>query len=183
MGGRISSNINNFKIKNIAREGKASQSDNYSSRYGLAHVAIDGNKDGRWSGKSVTHTRSHGKAAWWRLDFSKMYYVSVIRIWNRLDCCSNRLNGVTVRVNDDNKLIATLDTRKGNPIEVKVNGDVKRITIYGSTSFVSLAEVEVFGRISSNINNFKIKNIAREGKTSQSDNYSSRYGLAHVAID
>ena len=50
--------------KNIAGEGKASQSNNYSSKYGLARVAIDGNKDGRWGSRSVTHTSKTGKAAW-----------------------------------------------------------------------------------------------------------------------
>ena len=45
---------------------------------------------------------------------------------------------------DDHKIIATLDTRWGNPIEIEVNGDLKRITILGGSSYLSLAEVEVF---------------------------------------
>jgi len=132
------------KDKNIASKGKASQSDNYLGKYGLAHLAIDGNTDGRWSSKSVTHTSKTGKSAWWRLDFSKTYHVSKIRIWNRVDCCSDRLNGVTV-LDDQNKILARLDTKKGNPIEIKVDDDLKRITIYGGSSYLSLAEVEVFG--------------------------------------
>ena len=64
------------------------------------NLAIDGNTDGRWASKSVTHTAKTGKDAWWRLDFSQTYHVSKISIWNRVDCCSERLNGVTVRVDD-----------------------------------------------------------------------------------
>jgi len=163
---------------NIASEGKASQSDNLSSKVGHAPVAIDGNTDGRWTRGSVTHTKSKGKAAYWRLDFSKSYYVSTIRIWNRIDCCSDRLNGVIV-TNQDRKILGTLNTARGNPNVLNVNGFIKQIVIIGGTSYVSLAEVEVFGHIEV----AEGKNIAREGKASQVDNIHRKYGHAAAAID
>ena len=49
------------------------QSENYSSQYELALVAIDGNTDGRWNSKSVTETSMMGKDAQWRFGFSKSY--------------------------------------------------------------------------------------------------------------
>ena len=100
--------------ENIAGERKATQCDSWAGKYGFAHLAVDGNTDGRWNSKSVTHTTKQGKDAWWRLDFSKTYYVSKIRIWNRVDCCSERLNGVTIRVDDQNNILVTLDPSKGN---------------------------------------------------------------------
>jgi len=168
--------------KNIACEGKASQSDNYAGKYGFAHLAIDGNTDGRWSSKSVTHTSKQGKDAWWRLDFSKTYYVSEIRIWNRVDCCSERLNGVTVRLDGGKKnILVTLNIKKGNPIVIKVNDALNRITINGGTSYLSLAEVEVFGHAIADFETFT--NIAVKGKASQCDNWAGNQGLAHLAID
>merc|ERR1719204_219775 len=97
-------------------------------------------------GKSVTFTRRKGRAAWWRLDFSKTYEVSEIRIWNRNDCCSKRLNGAVVVVND-NTFVGMLSTQKGNPNVFKVDLDVQRLAVFGRRSYLSLAEVEVFGRL------------------------------------
>ena len=94
----------------------------------------------------MTHTSKEGRDAWWRMDFSKMYYVSKIRIWNRVDCCSACLNGVKVKFDGGQKnSLVTLDSRKGNPTEIMVDDDSKSITIYGGNSYLSLAEVEVFG--------------------------------------
>jgi len=168
-----------ISIKNIAREGSASQSDNADPEQGHAGVAIDGNTDGNWGGKSVTHTSTAGKDAWWRLDFPNTYYVYTIRIWNRLDCCSERLNGATVRVDNRENILAELVTSKGNPIVIKVDDDVNFITIYGGNSVLSLAEVEVFGYIKI----YGIHNIASEGKATQSDNLDPEHGHAGVAID
>ena len=50
-----------------------------------------------------------------------------------------------IRIDDHQNILATLDTSKGNPIEIKVDNYLKRITIYGGNNYLSLAEVEVFG--------------------------------------
>jgi len=55
------------------------------------------------------------------------------------------VNGATVTVDGQENILAELDTSKGNPNEIEVNGDLKSITIYGGDSVLSLAEVEVFG--------------------------------------
>jgi len=131
--------------KNIASKGKARQVDNYSKHFGHAHLAIDGNTNG-WCCSSVTHTKSQGTKAWWRLDFSKTYVVSKIRIWNRAGSTMWRLYGV--QVTTDNKYLSTLNPWwSGNPIEIKVNREVTYITIFGKFSYLSLAEVEVFGHV------------------------------------
>ena len=60
---------------------------------------------------------------------------------------SGCLNGATIRVDDQNNILVTLDSSKGNPIELKVNDDLKRITIYGgkSSSSMGLAHVAIDG--------------------------------------
>ena len=84
---------------------------------------------------------------------------------------SGCLNGATIRVDDHRDILATLD----------VNDGLKRITINGGNSYLSLAEVEVFGYAKPEFDSYK--NIAGEGKASQWDNGHVKYGLAHLAID
>ena len=45
--------------------------------------------------KTCTHTNGAG---WWEVDLGGVYTVQYVRIKNRVDCCSNRLDGVKVLV-------------------------------------------------------------------------------------
>ena len=57
---------------------------------GFAEKAIDGITNGHyWSG-SVTHTRTSN--SWWAGDLGSQQSISQIKIYNRTDCCKNRLN-------------------------------------------------------------------------------------------
>ena len=57
---------------------------------GKASRAVDGNTDGQWGNNSVTHT-SDERSAWWEVDLGDVYEIDRIIIWNRQDCCWERL--------------------------------------------------------------------------------------------
>jgi len=64
---------------------------------GDAKRAIDGNNDGNYGRRSCTHTSAE-KPAWWRIDLMKDYLVNNVRVWNRSDCCQNRLHNFEVQI-------------------------------------------------------------------------------------
>ncbi|MBI4976770.1 MAG: SUMF1/EgtB/PvdO family nonheme iron enzyme [Spirochaetes bacterium] len=80
--------------KNIAPQGKASQSTTASGAD--AARAIDGRTDGAWSSGSVTHT-TEKIPGWWELDLGAEKNIESIRVWNRTDCCGDRLVGANIQ--------------------------------------------------------------------------------------
>ena len=76
--------------------GTASQSS--TGHGGIASRAVDGNTNQQYQSNSCTHTEGFNQP-WWRLDFGMTKRVSKVEVWNRADCCSDRLSGVEVRVN------------------------------------------------------------------------------------
>lgn len=82
---------------------QASQSNRYNH---IAHAynAIDGNTNTHYiDGRSCTHTWPADKPAWWRLDLLKAAVVTKVKIWNRSDCCSERLSNFVVSVGNNPK--------------------------------------------------------------------------------
>lgn len=78
--------------------------------------AVDGNVSGQWSQGSVTHTTT-GSRRNWRIAFNKQEAIKSIRIYNRTDCCSDRLEGATLELwsNSTVKAVHTLNgDRKQN---------------------------------------------------------------------
>jgi RHS repeat-associated protein len=121
--------------------------------------AVDGNTDGNFWDNSVTHT-NYDTNAWWQVDLGSSQWVSTINIWNRTDCCSDRLTDYWVFVSDQPFLAtdtpATLQSRVGtwsshqttapNPstaITVGAEGRYVRVQLSG-TNNLSLAEVQVW---------------------------------------
>ncbi|MEM6963112.1 MAG: discoidin domain-containing protein [Bacteroidota bacterium] len=84
-------------IGNIALAGTATQSSISSG--GSASRAIDGITSGVYGDNSVTHTSSESNA-WWELDLGTVQDIGTIDLWNRTDCCSNRLSDFYVFVSD-----------------------------------------------------------------------------------
>ncbi|PIX09037.1 MAG: hypothetical protein COZ75_08985, partial [Flavobacteriaceae bacterium CG_4_8_14_3_um_filter_34_10] len=82
---------------NIALFKPAKQKNTFEA--GHANRAVDGNKDGHWHRRSVTHT--HGTdSPWWEVDLLDVYDISSISIYNRTDCCPDRLNNFTIMVSN-----------------------------------------------------------------------------------
>lgn len=161
---------------NIASEGTATQVDTYGSS--PAWLAIDGITDGNFKEHPGTHTISRGKNAWWRLTFRSEYIIEEIRIWNRLDCCTLRLKGVTVWVGD--KQVGRIESGDHFHRFPNINAIAAEITIKGfdeKDGYLSFAEVEVFGE------SYPWKNIANKGKAVQAGNLETIRGIAELAID
>jgi len=146
---------------NLAQGKTATQSSTLVG-YGPAGAsnAVDGNTDGNFYDGSVSHTNSEANA-WWQVDLGSAATVSSISIWNRTDCCMDRLNDYWVFVSDtpfgSSDTPTTLQNRAGtwsshqvgypNPsttITANAQGRYVRVQLSG-TNYLSLAEVQVFG--------------------------------------
>ena len=78
--------------KNIARYKPTTQGS--TGWGGLSSRAVDGTKSGRYSKGSVTHTQVYNN--WWEVDLLKPYELSKIIVYNRTDCCNNRLRNANI---------------------------------------------------------------------------------------
>src|SRR5579871_6711278 len=64
-----------------------------------AVAAVDGNPDGNYFDGSVTAT-NFDTNAWWQVDLGSSTAIGSIKIWNRTDCCGDRLSDYWVFVSD-----------------------------------------------------------------------------------
>ncbi len=141
---------------NLAKGRKASQSSVAAG--GVPQRAVDGNKNGNFRNKSVTHTKDQVRP-WWQVDLGGRFQIDTIRLYNRTDCCGQRLNNAVVMVSDKPFRGNPLKARRGDGIRrtsigrsrashtIKVGrtGRYVRIQLPGKAP-LSLAEVEVIGR-------------------------------------
>ena len=144
----------------LARGQTATQS---STAYGgVAGRAVDGNFRGSvYSNGSVTATSAENQP-WWQVDLAHTYQLSRIVIWNRADCCAERLANFYVFVSDKDmrgRALAELlaDNSVWNYHQVTAlaaNGNLNLPTPSKGrfiriqkvdTGILSLAEVRVYG--------------------------------------
>ena len=132
------------KYKNIAQQGNATQIDDWVP-YGEhgAEKAIDGDINGVWNQNSITQTKTAGSDAWWKVTFRKWYYIDEIWLYNREDCCQERMVGATVFVGM--KLLPGKGTQERVSIMKDVNLSGWMVEVRGGTAYLSLAEVDVYG--------------------------------------
>jgi hypothetical protein len=147
--------------ENIALGKPARQS---STTLGAAGLAVDGNTDGRFAADSVTHTDADPNA-WLEVDLGKPEWIDYVRIWNRTDCCAERLSHYWVFISekpfDPHDTALQLAARPGvwgrralpaNPDRIlltsRARGRYVRVQLGGeqalAQSFLSLAELQVF---------------------------------------
>lgn len=147
--------------QNLALTGTATQSDTqqWNSANG-PHKAIDGNRDGDVDSGSVTVTY-RVTDAWWELDLGSVRSIDHIVLWNRTDCCSERLRNFHVFVSDkpfEVKDIKNTLTQAGvsdhffrgtagrrTEIAVGRTGRYVRVQLDYEDAVLQLAEVEVMG--------------------------------------
>jgi len=86
--------------ENIATRGEATQSS--MSAGGVAPRAIDGSSNGAHSAGSVTHTALQ-RDPWWEVELAVPSPIHRIEVFNRTDCCSERLDGCRVTVLGENR--------------------------------------------------------------------------------
>lgn len=94
--------------------------------------------------RSVTHTKER-KDQWWRLDLGKTYAINMIVVYNRNDCCQERINGAKVYAGE--KLCGQISyIRDVNSYWMSCGGaSASSIKIIQENDHLSLAEVNVFG--------------------------------------
>lgn len=158
----VSFSLANFQPPtNLALGKAADQSSTYVFQWVAAAAAVDGNTDGSFFDKSLTHTNLDVNA-WWQVDLGNSATVSFIVIWNRTDCCASRLSDYWVFVSNTpfaaSDTPSTLQNRPGtwsnhqtsapNPYTVipvgGTQGRYVRVQLTGS-DYLSLAEVQVMG--------------------------------------
>lgn len=85
---------------------------------GVASRAVDGKTDGRWGQGSVTHTviRS-GNYTYWVLAFKYQVSIKRVRIWNRTDCCGDRLQGAKLMLDRARGQTIYTKTLNGNTLQ------------------------------------------------------------------
>ena len=142
---------------NLARGKKATQS---STGYGgNPKRAVDGNANGNWNNQSVTHTAKE-TGAWWQVDLGASHRIKIVRLWNRTDCCADRLSNFYVLVSNTpftNNLSSSVGQsgvwhyhyrgKAGVQTDIPVSqaGRYVRIQL-ASSNYLSLAEVQVISQ-------------------------------------
>jgi hypothetical protein len=142
-------------ISHLAKGKRATQSSTYPG--GDAANAVDGNTNGIWRGKSVSHTLKKG-SPWWQVDLGAVYRINQICVFNRRDCCGERLNGAVVMVSELPFRGNPLKPKKGDGVgrrSLEIAGPSKTLTIARKGRYVrvqiprnehlQLAEVAVLG--------------------------------------
>jgi len=128
---------------NVSKGKVATQS---STCYGgVAARAVDGNTSGVWSHNSVSHT-CKGAMNTWSVTVG-LSVITKIVIWNRTDCCAERIKGAKLDIFNGGKLVASRNivsnTRSYTFDYGSVEGSVVRVSL--ANQYLSLAEVQVFG--------------------------------------
>ncbi len=86
----------------LQRQGEANQSS--VTHGGVASRATDGKVDQVYANGSVTHSNSE-KDPWWQVDLKKPQDIGAVRIFNRSDCCGERLSGAAIEILDEKKKV------------------------------------------------------------------------------
>jgi hypothetical protein len=110
--------------------------------------------------RGATHTASE-QNAWWEADLAEVMHVQEIVVWNRADCCRDRLNDFHVLLSRDPFVTRDLDStlaqpgvldlHRPNAAELRnhfdVGEDARFVRVQLSEkNFLNLGEVEILGR-------------------------------------
>ena len=142
------------KLQNLALGRRAIQSSQQHG--GGPERAVDGNTVGIWRWNTVTHTRNEENPHW-QVDLAHDSTIDTVYIWNRLDCCRDRLSNIRIDVYDymHGNVVATRNIdgqgKVMNAVDFGgVEGSAIRITREtepGQAQVMSLAEVQVQGTL------------------------------------
>ncbi|XP_063693608.1 uncharacterized protein LOC134825361 [Bolinopsis microptera] len=145
---------------------------------GLPSRATDGNINGIWARKTCSHS-ANNHFNMWKVNLIEMYDVDSVVIYNRVDCCQPRLDGVQVYVG---KTLC-------GAVKWETDKTVYRVSCFGTAGntvkvaqddeFLALCEVEVLGKPS--VKRGQFINVAGDGKATQSS--TGWNGVAGMAID
>ncbi|SDW38365.1 Lysophospholipase L1 [Amycolatopsis xylanica] len=123
---------------------------------GLASHAVDGDTNGVFGYNSVSHTDLEAHP-WWQVDLGAVGPMSTVNVWNRTDCCSERLNDYWLFVSAhpfDTSLTPEQQAARPGVWSQRLSGSASvPLSVTGRyvmvqlarRDYLSLAEVQVFG--------------------------------------
>lgn len=114
----------------------------------VASKAVDGNTDGNWPSCTIASTDQE-QGAWWQVDLLGTYNVGSVVVWNRTDCCADRLSNFTVKVSTDGATWTTAANVPGvaaatTVLPMSQTARWVRVPLNGN-NHLSLTEVQVAG--------------------------------------
>jgi hypothetical protein len=156
-----SAGCHNFlKAENVAVGRQTFQSSNYANgritTNTISQLAVDGNIDGNHP--NCSHTALTGPhPAWWQVNFESPTTVRMVRIYNRADCCGDKLNGAVVELlGSGGTMLSAFEIANSAPAAIEDHGYGSSVhNVYslrirhksGVTSPLTLAEVEVYSTL------------------------------------
>lgn len=173
---------------NVALGGTATQNTTYSG-YTNPPFAIDGNRDGYWWNNSCTVT-GNVQGSWWQVALANPSLVNEVVVWNRSDCCGDRLSSFRIDVLNGTNIVFSQSYHTdraqvplGGHVRMRipgpgVNATAVKVSNIGinaeQTYYLQFAEVEVI-----RYGAFREINYARYGTATD----SSGSTIASRAID
>ncbi|MGB1250575.1 MAG: PKD domain-containing protein [Candidatus Promineifilaceae bacterium] len=146
-------------LANLALGQPTAQSSTFASTLDfVSENAVDGNLNGQNIGKSLTHTNNEA-GAWWEVDLGDVHFINTMTLWNRTDCCQNRLANFHIFVSDepfDSQTIAGTQAQTGvgdfafpgtagRQTDFTINRTGRYVRVQLVTGVLQLAEVQIFG--------------------------------------
>jgi poly(beta-D-mannuronate) lyase len=121
----------------------------------VASRAIDGDTNGNWFTGKITHTNAE-LHPWWEVTLGGASLISKIDIWNRTDCCANRLDSFDLFILEAGQIVWQLLNNSyliASPEATflpsqPIMGDSVKIQL-GTFNYLSLAEVQVWSESNS----------------------------------
>ncbi|XP_071954526.1 sushi, von Willebrand factor type A, EGF and pentraxin domain-containing protein 1-like [Antedon mediterranea] len=137
----------------VSRFKNANQSSTHGP--GVANRAVDGGTNGNYFAHSCSHTLHGRKNPWWYVDLGSSTTISKIVIYNRDDCCGDRLDGAVVSVGNDNVSPFRGNSQCGSTIrssslysrriELRCQSEGQYVSVYvPGTDALSLCELEAY---------------------------------------
>jgi hypothetical protein len=181
---------------NVAAGKAAAQSSSYTNDTSAA-LAVDGNSNGDFAAGSVTHTLGDA-APWWQVDLGAQYSVSQVKLFNRTDCCGERLQNFYVFVSPQpfsstdpavtagepgvvSTFVGAATGAVPNLYDIPLQGEGRYVRVQlAQQDYLSLAEVQVFGTPAAEP--APAVNVAAGKSATQSSSFTSDTSAA-LAVD
>jgi autotransporter-associated beta strand protein len=151
IGGQASANV---------ALGKPTTQSSLGAGLGDAEHAVDGNLDGNYNNRSVTHTASEVNPSW-QVNLGTNFPITALDLWNRTDCCPERMRDIRVQILDASDNVVWQNATLLNPgnalggprrltIDLKaltggpILGHKVKVISEGAAQILSLSEVQVW---------------------------------------
>ncbi|XP_066263233.1 uncharacterized protein [Branchiostoma lanceolatum] len=142
-------------VINAALDKTAFQTSTLHGTEGVAGLAVDGFTNTHVYGGigSCTHTQEEANPSWW-VDLGQSYMIGRVVIFNRQDCCSERINPFNIHIGDSDQV--NENPKCGGDHEIDVNqpsvsipcpemeGRYVGVRLAGPSRVLTLCEVQLF---------------------------------------